>query len=84
MTINKSQDPGSKIGEHYGCATAEPEMRHRDDIIVLNISDAQADGLTHLKLTHNGHVYILQASEVVTTKANTSLDSVNSTSINGP
>ena len=84
MSINESQASGSKIGENYGCPAGELELEkgRKDNSIVLDMSDAKADGLTHMKLTHNGHVFVLQASELVTRPANASLDSLNPTPIN--
>lgn len=56
MLSNKSQESDLKKAEPYICTAGEPEARHREDVMVLDISDAKADGLTHLKLARNGHV----------------------------
>ena len=56
MSRNESQVSEHTKAEDYLGSTREPERQHREDVIVLDISDTKADGLTHLKLARNGHV----------------------------
>jgi hypothetical protein len=83
MSSNKLQVSEHKKAGDYLCCAGEPETRHREDVMVIDITDAKAGGLTHLKLACNGHVVISQSS-TLRMYANISLDCVGPTSVRRP
>jgi hypothetical protein len=64
MSRNQSQVSEPKKAEEYQGSLEEPEIRHRENVMVLDISNAKSADLSHLKLAHNGHVEASQTCSV--------------------
>jgi hypothetical protein len=56
MSRNQSQISEPKRTEEYQGSLEEPEIRHRENVMVLDISNVNSADLSNLKLAHNGHV----------------------------